>query len=192
MKDEKAKYLIVDANEIEKKLYEMERTFAFNDSFNDYYVIGKAKAKEIFEKNNIPEKFQKIIIKIDLSLLSKYEGEEFILGMGFDLTGRRVERINKELYVNGVSCPIFYDNNGFHDFIEFKTRIKKVRYDVIISFLKDLKNEGLLESYIDSLKEFFDISINVKYTIDDENVLESIKEYKLKHPYSRTVRINSK
>ena len=149
MKNEKAKYLIVDSSEIEKKLYEMERIFAFNASFHDYYVIGKAKAKEIFEKNNTPEKFQKIIIKITSPLLTGHEAEEFIFGMGFDLTGRRVERINKELYVNGVSCPIFYDNNGFHDFIEFKTRIKKVRYNEIISFLKDLKNEGLLEIYID-------------------------------------------
>ena len=192
MKDEKAKYLIVDANEIEKKLYEMERTFAFNDSFNDHYVIGKEKATEFFLKNNIPEKFQKIIIKITSPLLTGYESEEFLLGMHFDLTGRRVERINKELYVNGVSCPIFYDNNGFHDFIEFKTRIKKVKYENVLLFLKELKKEGLLESYIDSLKEFFDISINVKYTIDDENVLESIKQYKLKHPYNRTVRINKK
>ena len=192
MKDEKAKYLILDANEIEKTLYELQRIFEFNDSWNNYCERGKVKAKEYFDNNNIPEEYQKIIIKITSPLLTGHEAEEFILGMAFDLTGKRVEKINNELYVNGVNCPIFYDNQGFYNFINFKTRIKKVRYNEIISFFKEIKKEGLLEGYINSLKEFFDISLKINYTFDDDNILDAIKEYKLKHPYGSTVRINHK
>jgi len=192
MKDEKAKYLMVEANEINKKTFTHKRVADCNDWFNIYSEDKIISAKEIFEKYNIPEEYQKIIIKITSPLLIGHKAEEFILGMAFDLTGKRVEKINNELYVNGVNCPIFYDNQVFYNFINFKTRIKKVRYNEIISFLKEIKKEGLLEGYINSLKEFFDISLKINYTFDDDNILDAIKEYKLKHPYETTVRINHK
>lgn len=192
MKDEKANYLMVDSNEIEKTLFEMKRIFEFNDGYNAYFNKGKVFAKNFFEKNNIPEKFQKIIIKINISFFGQYDGEEFILRMPFDLTGRKIEKINKEKYLNATSRPILYDDNRFENFIEFKTKLKKVKYEEVLTFLKELKNEGYLEAYINSLKSFFDINIKINYEINDEDVLETIKEYKLKYLYNNGIRIDGK
>ena len=64
MIDEKAKYLIVNANDIFKQLYQKERVACCNDFYNIYKRVKRINANEAFAKNNVPDKFRSIIIKI--------------------------------------------------------------------------------------------------------------------------------
>ena len=65
VKNERAKYLIVDAKDVVKSLYRIERVFAFNDFDNLYYKEGTMTIDEAFSKTGIvPDEFRKIIIKI--------------------------------------------------------------------------------------------------------------------------------
>ena len=57
MRDEKAKYLMIDVLDISKQLYSVERVFAFNDFDNVYTLDRVITAKEIFDKYNISEEF---------------------------------------------------------------------------------------------------------------------------------------
>ncbi len=66
MKDEKARYLIIDSTEINKQLYKATREAAFNDFYNVYEPNGMMDASQIFEKNGIPEEFRKVIVKINI------------------------------------------------------------------------------------------------------------------------------
>ena len=66
MKDEKARYLIIDSTEINKQLYKVTREAAFNDFYNVYEPNGMMDASQIFEKNGIPEEFRKVIVKINI------------------------------------------------------------------------------------------------------------------------------
>ena len=73
MIDEKAKYLIVNANDISKRLYQTEMVAYCNDFDNINHRAEKIDATEIFTKNNVQEEFQKVIIKVSTSALSKKE-----------------------------------------------------------------------------------------------------------------------
>ena len=62
MKDERAKYLIVNAADISKQLYQVERVAYCNDFYNIYHRVQKIDANEVFAKNNVPDEFRKIIV----------------------------------------------------------------------------------------------------------------------------------
>ena len=53
MKDERAKYLIVDASDVTKQLYQVERIFYCNDFDDIYHRAEKISANEIFANNSI-------------------------------------------------------------------------------------------------------------------------------------------
>ena len=50
MRDERAKYLIIDSTEINKQLYKVTREFSFNDFYNVYEPSDIIDASEMFEK----------------------------------------------------------------------------------------------------------------------------------------------
>ena len=89
MKDEKAKYLIVNAKDITKQLYEVERVATYNDFDNIYHKKEKVSASEIFTRNNVPDKYQKIIVKVSSPLFSKKEAEEYIIGYPFNYVAKK-------------------------------------------------------------------------------------------------------
>jgi len=73
MKDEIVKYLTIDSSEINKQLYNVKRNFIFNDGYNTYISDRIIDAKEIFDKYNVSEELQKLLILF----LEKYEdGQE--------------------------------------------------------------------------------------------------------------------
>ena len=115
MKDEKAKYLIIDAPQINKYEYET------NNIIN---------IKQTFEKNGIPEEFQKIILKTNISLFKKNKLKEYTTGCPLD-----IKNIKKELA---------YSN-----------------YEDVMNFLQKVDNEGYLKNYLQSIKEFLNISVNL-------------------------------
>ena len=128
MKDEKAKYLMIDAMEISKQLYNMKREFSFNDFDNIYIPAGMITAREIFNNYDIPEEFHKIIVKVNIPFCLKYESYEYIMRFPFDITGGKIEKKNGYKYIEVFNYPVFYGNNMFNDMIKFRTQLKYFRY----------------------------------------------------------------
>ena len=52
--------------DITKTIYRCERIFTANDGYNRYAKDGAINITEIFEKNNVPEEFQIVIINLVL------------------------------------------------------------------------------------------------------------------------------
>ena len=185
MKDEKARYLIVDAKEINKQLYKVYREFAFNDFDNIYEPHGMIDAREIFEKNGVPEKFQKILIKINIPFFIKTEAQEYTMGFPFDFTGGKIVKEDNKKIITAFNKPI-YDyqaNREFSDKIRIRTELVYSNFTDIINFLSQIEKEGHLSAYLQSIKDFFDIHINLDLLLQSWS--ESQKITKSEFPSSK-------
>lgn len=187
MKDERAKYLMVDVTEISKQLYRMERVFAFNDFDNIYTPEGMITAKEVFDKYNIPEEFQKIIVKVNIPFCLKREAEEYTMGFPFSMTDGRVKKENGKKYINLSNVPIFYDNWVFYDKIKFRTELKCFRYADVMQFLSKVRSAGYLKLYMQAISDFFDNSVDLDYIFEvwdeEKDVKKTLARYKRKYPH---------
>ena len=161
MEDERAKYLIVNANDITKQLYKFERIAYCNDFDNIYHRVKKINADEIFAKNNVPERFRIIIIKISKQFFSKSEAEEYIMGFPFNFAARVIEKVNKKKYIRMHNSPIYHDGSTFNDKIVLKTEEQYTSFNNVMYFLEKIYKEGCLENYLQSIKELFDISLDL-------------------------------
>lgn len=185
MKDEKAKYLIIDSTEINKQLYKVTREAAFNDFYNVYEPNGMMDASQIFEKNGIPEEFRKVIVKINIPFCLKKEAEEYTMGFPFDITGGKIEKGNNKKIISASSGLTYdyYANQQFRDKIKFRTELVYSKFDDVMDFLLKVDDEGYLKQYLQSIKEFFDISINLDLVEETwieskQNARKAIKIYK--------------
>ena len=115
-KDERAKYLIINATDITKQLYEPERIAYCNDWYTRYNRIEKIDANEFFEKNNVPDEFRKIIVKISAPVFSKKESEEFTTGFPFDFQTKTILKLDDKKYIRMNNSPIYHNE-------KFKNRI---------------------------------------------------------------------
>lgn len=182
MKDERAKYLIVNAADITKQLYQSERVACCNDFYNVYHRRGTIDANEIFAKKNVPEQFQKIIIKISTPVFSKNEAEEYMMGFPFDFTTKTIKKENDKLYIRMNNIPIYYDESLFDDKIIFKAEEHYTSFNNVVYFLEEVYKNGCLENYLESIKEFFDISLDLGQLFDawheTHNKSKALKLYK--------------
>ena len=182
MKEERAKYLIVNATDITKQLYQVERIAYCNDFDNIYHRIGKIDANEIFAKNNIPDKFRKIIIKISSTVFSKKEAEEYTMGFPFDFTTKTIKKVNNKMHIRMNNSPIHYDGSIFNDKIMLNTEESYTSFNNVMYFLEEIYEKGCLENYLQSIKEFFDITLDLGVLFDawheTHNSRKTIKLYK--------------
>ena len=182
MKDEKAKYLIIDAKEINKQLYNVKREFTFNIYTKDKVIS----AKTIFDKYNVPEKFQKIVVKINSPFFIKREVEEYTMGFPFDITAGKIEKENNDKYISASNFPFIYDNQVFKDKIKFKTQLKYSKFDEVIDFLSQIKDSGYLLLYLNSIKDFFDVNLDLDYLYEiwnqEKNPQKVLNLYQRKYP----------
>lgn len=162
-KNEKAKYLMIDSKDMYKIIYKMKREASFNDFNNIYYYDKEISAEEIFNKNGIPQELQKIIIKINIPMFFKDEGNEYLTDFPFDITGGQISKVNNDKYITAYSKKIFHDNQLFERTIKFTTHIKYFKYNEVVEFIMNLVNEGYLEKYLKSLKEIFDITYKLEH-----------------------------
>ena len=169
MIDEKAKYLIINATDITKQLYQVERVACCNDFYNIYHRVEKINPNEIFAKNNVPYEFRKIIVKISTPILSKKEAEEYTMGFPFDFANKTKVEANNKKYIRMNNSPIYYDGSIFDDKIVFKTEEQYCSFNNVIYFLEEIYKNGCLENYLQSIKEFFDMSLDLELLFDAWN-----------------------
>ena len=187
MRDERAKYLIIDSTEISKKVYKVTRKAAFNDFYNEYKPTGKMNASYIFEKYGIPEEFRKIIVKINLPFYLKKEVQEYTMGFSFDINTMEVEYKNNKKIISASSGNTYdYDANQLLiDKIKFRTELAYSTFDDVMDFLLKLDEQVYLKSYLQAIKEFFDISIDLNlieevWAESNQNAKKAIKILKKK------------
>ena len=130
MKDEKAKYLIIDSTEINKQLYKVTREAAYNDFYNVYEPNGMMDASKIFEKNGWKLVFD----------TSKTDYQYSI--------GDMKSRIQLQ-DIEGIGLMIYYDNPDYYHMKEDEQRVALIRE--LNSYGFDL-NENVLG--VDKLKTF--------------------------------------
>ena len=178
MRDEKAKYLIIDSTEINKQMYKVTRESACNDFYNAYRPNGIMNASQIFEKNGIPEEFRKVVVKINIPFCLKKEAEEYTMGFPFDITAGKIEKENSKRIISVSSCPVYdyHANELFKDKIKFKTELVYSNFDDVMDFLLRIDDEGYLKLYLQSIKEFFDISLNWIYYLNHGTNLKKTLE----------------
>ena len=97
----------------------------------------------IFEENNVPSEYQLIFIKI----ISKNKGFEYLTNIPFKLTNNYYyeDAFRGEMSGSFPGCSFNYS--------DYCTK------EEIINFMSNLKNDGLLENYIQSLGEIFQVNI---------------------------------
>lgn len=172
MKDERAKYLLVNATNIIKQLYRVEREAYCNDFDNIYHIAGKIDANEIFAKNNVPDEFRRIIIKISSPIFSRKEAEEYITRYPFNLQAKSIEKIDNKKYIIMNNRPIYYDGCMFNDKFVFKTEERYTSINNVMYFLEEIHKEGYLENYLQSIKEFFNLPYFFNMPLDFQLLFE--------------------
>ena len=172
MKDERAKYLLVNATNIIKQLYRVEREAYCNDFDNTYHIAGKIDANEIFAKNNVPDEFRRIIIKINSPIFSRKEAEEYITRYPFNLQAKSIEKIDNKKYIIMNNRPIYYDGCMFNDKFVFKTEERYTSINNVMYFLEEIHKEGYLENYLQSIKEFFNLPYFFNMPLDFQLLFE--------------------
>ena len=183
MKEEKAKYLLVESSDLLKKVYEIRRESGFNDNWNVALSRKFIEAREVFNYFNVPDEYQNIIIGIRNGLFKK-RVEEFITNYNFDKYNViKSDRI--------IEASISYEREqtlGFmgwqplYDRIKFNTELNYHNYLEVLYYLKSIDDSGYLKQYIDAINNIF---INKVYynnriynVFDDEIAL--VKEKILK------------
>ena len=67
------------------------------------------------------------------------------------------------------NSPIYYDGSIFDDKIVFKTEEQYCSFNNVIYFLEEIYKNGCLENYLQSIKEFFDMSLDLELLFDAWN-----------------------
>ena len=182
MKDESAKYLVVNADNITKQLYEVERVAYCNDFDNIYHRVNKISANKIFAKNNVPAEFQKIIVKISEPFFLNKEAEEYTTGFPFDFATKIIEKTNNKKYIRMNNSPISYDGSIFDDKIVFKTEVKYASFNDVMYLFEEMYKKGCLDNYLQSVKEFLDVSLDLQLLFETwhetKNKRKALKLYK--------------
>ena len=111
-------------------------------------------------KNNVPEQFRKIMVKIYSSSLIRKEAVEYITGFPFDYKDKFIHTNNDIKYINMNSIPIMVDGNIIDDRIQFDTKEFYVSFNNIMYLLEEMYKKGCIENYLKSIKAFFDIYLD--------------------------------
>lgn len=182
MEKDKNRYLLVDGSKIivDKhyiKKYEsslLKRIFAIREGHFDFEHADK-----YFEFNDVPVEFRKMFLILHEQFTSKINAEEFFTGESFDIfgsikieddsgnnrliSGRTKTKINFNIY--HISWRVAFDPH-IPNFIDFED---------IKNFYLLLKENNLLEKYINSMNDLF----RTDYAIDEEKLETKVRKLEL-------------
>ena len=152
MKRNNEKYIFVNSKDIKRCSYEVRREFACNDYDNVYYHNGYETIDKLFEENNIPEKYRKIILQINCKIkkrkLFRCQAKELINRKEFKL---QVQSNDKTmLFIKGARPSI-----EITKWVVFSTNSDLFEYDKVHEFFLELLQLGLLDNYLNTVLSFF-------------------------------------
>lgn len=179
MKDERKKYIIVNAQDINITLRERVRVSGFNDFWNEYQAVGETTAKAIFEQHQIPEQFQKIAFALPTCRCCHANGQEVLTGRTFE-----IQKDNKSKEFFGYESGRWFAGDVIGGSLRFKTPKQKEKYASVVSFYEQLTESGYLEQYIDAIKSIFflehELQVNGEPTKVEDKASSLLKTYFIK------------
>lgn len=179
MKDESARYLLIDSSCFNKIIYKIIKSGLFN---YEHEISDLFNACDIFEKNNVPDEYRKIIVKINLPFTLGYEAEEYITGFPFDITSGKIVKENDKKIITVSNYS--YLNKAIINEISFRTELIYFNFDDVKDFLSKLDENGLLNLYIKSVEDFFGTHINLDLNynefVQDKKLYKNKKKYRKK------------
>lgn len=158
MKDEKKKYILVDAKDINITLRKHERVSGFNDFWNEYTPCGETTAEKVFEEHGLPKEFHKIAFSLPTCRCCRADSKEVLTGRNFEITK---DRQKKEYY--GSECARMYDGDFIAGSMCFRTPKKKESYETVLSFYEQLTEQGYLDSYVEAIKSMFFVEYELAF-----------------------------
>lgn len=148
------KYAFIDANDIRRCTYEVKREFAFNDFDNVYYQTGFETINNIFETNEIPDEYRKVVMEVEDGHFNN-GAEELFTKMPFIIT--KVGATESGLFIKGSS-----EATDVTNWMSFASDYSPVNYDQVLLFLKQLNDMNLIGNYMNSIFTFFRVNNMVK------------------------------
>lgn len=144
----KYNYYLIDAQDINKKIYESTRRMVANDFVNDYDEVGTINAKELFE--NIPNEYRKIILKVPNSILKRKNGKEYFTCQPF-----KISYNNKKDTISAKNVIIPNMFTWIDESIFIEGKIKKLTIDEVKTFYEIIRCFGLENEYFEDLSNLF-------------------------------------
>lgn len=175
MKEEKTKYLLVPADSVMQSLYIKRKESGFNDNWVDAYWKEDIISSEVFNRFDVPEEYQKLIVKVNSNLFGK-QISDFITGIRFDIwkiykdnNYKRIDayisREDSDLH-HMMSKPFIYNRISFDTILDYHS------YTDVLDFLKRINDDRYLKAYLDSITN---IMLN-KYYDRNNNVFNTKEE----------------
>lgn len=158
--DKKRRYYVIEAKDMIKPVFENDQS-----NPNNIVRVGEESIASTFEEYGIPTELQKVIIKINSLSYGIPRFEEYITRLEFQPIGK----VRSEDHKHDILCGEALTEAPHSDF-NFSTILKTSNYKDIIKFYKELQDQGLLESYLNSLLAFFErvaIMQNISTKIED-------------------------
>jgi len=179
MKDNKRKYLIVDACNVECK---------YKKSGEETNKETSIKIEELFKRKNIPSEYHKIMIMMCVfDFCINGDACEYVTGFPFDITGNRIKKEGKKKIVTGTRTSSVYrglEKGTITQSVVIKTPLEYVGYEEIMNFYKKMKDDGYAYDYIKVLNEFFNLNIDLDFIFELHSKGE--KSSKIKKLYKQT------
>lgn len=157
MKEIKAKYLLVDSENISKKNYILRQVFDGRTTSDVYVSHGRKTMNDFFQDNDIPTQYRKLIIKIEQMPILKNRAFEYTLDIPFDFDNALIYDTiyGKKIDINSYSFTL--PDAPYAEEINCMTDYQFVPYSDIKAFMQEVVQSGLLVGYLYSIKQFFEI-----------------------------------
>ena len=165
----KTKYIKVNGCEIILNVHECIRIFEYNDYHNVINHTVRVLAKDIFDKHEVPLKFQNVFIKIQRLSLTEKTASEAISEYGFDYKRAYRTRNNDTSYISLKSFWTRTHDILVNDKVTLKTKYVFTKPSEVKYFYRELLKSGYKDNYLEALSEIFgiskDLDDNLKLTV---------------------------
>ena len=183
MKEIKAKYLLVDSENISKKNYILRQVFDGRTTSDVYVSHGRKTMNDIFRDNDIPTQYRKLIIKIEQLPILKNRAFEYTLDIPFNFDNALIYDTiyGKKIDINSYFFAL--PDAPYAEDINCTTDYQFVPYSDIKAFMQEVVQSGLLVGYLYSIKQFFEIDRDLALScerFDDDKDRTSVFSFYIK------------
>lgn len=164
------KYIAVDAMNIELLQYEYSVSISQKPNIIKHF---EGTAKEIFEKNGVPCEYQKLFMianpismsfqkinpsdnSLNVFKYHRFRAKEFLTGLGIILAFSKNGRIHGQQESNPSTFVV--------------DKCYECSREVLISFMSQLKEKKLLDSYVKSMAETMEYRSKVSYELYEAQI----------------------
>ena len=99
-------------------------------------------------------------------LFGRWKTKEYTTGFPFEFGIKCIEKENNKKYLRLNNSPIYHDGSIFKDRIILKTELNFISFNNVVCYFEEMYNKGCLSNYLQSVKEFLGISLDLELLFD--------------------------